>query len=68
MYRNPYKVREIIARLIDGSIFHEFKARYGKTLVCGFAHLHGYPVGIVANNGILFSDSVLKGTHFIKSM
>ena len=64
--RYPYKVREIIARLIDGSEFHEFKARYGKTLVCGFAHLHGFPVGIVANNGILFSDSALKGTHFIQ--
>lgn len=64
--RYPYKVKEIIARLVDGSEFHEFKARYGKTLVCGFAHLHGYPVGIVANNGILFSDSALKGTHFIQ--
>ena len=64
--RYPYKVTEIIARLVDGSEFHEFKARYGKTLVCGFAHLHGYPVGIVANNGILFSDSALKGTHFIQ--
>ena len=64
--RYPYKVREIIARLIDGSEFHEFKARYGKTLVCGFARLHGYPVGVVANNGILFSDSALKGTHFIQ--
>jgi 3-methylcrotonyl-CoA carboxylase beta subunit len=64
--RYPYKVREIIARLIDGSDFHEFKARYGKTLVCGFARLHGYPVGIVANNGILFSDSALKGAHFIQ--
>jgi len=64
--RYPYKVKEIIARLVDGSEFHEFKARYGKTLVCGFAHVHGYPVGIVANNGILFSDSALKGTHFIQ--
>jgi 3-methylcrotonyl-CoA carboxylase beta subunit len=64
--RYPYKVKEIIARLVDGSEFHEFKARYGKTLVCGFAHIHGYPVGIVANNGILFSDSALKGTHFIQ--
>jgi len=64
--RYPYKVREIIARLVDGSEFHEFKARYGKTLVCGFAHLHGYPIGVVANNGILFSDSALKGTHFIQ--
>jgi 3-methylcrotonyl-CoA carboxylase beta subunit len=64
--RYPYKVIEIIARLVDGSEFHEFKARYGKTLVCGFAHLHGYPVGIIANNGILFSDSALKGTHFMQ--
>ena len=64
--RYPYKVHEIIARLIDGSEFHEFKARYGKTLVCGFARIHGYPIGIVANNGILFSDSALKGTHFIQ--
>jgi 3-methylcrotonyl-CoA carboxylase beta subunit len=64
--RYPYKVREIIARLVDGSDFHEFKARYGKTLTCGFARIHGYPVGIVANNGILFSDSALKGTHFVQ--
>ncbi|NND44648.1 MAG: methylcrotonoyl-CoA carboxylase [Xanthomonadales bacterium] len=64
--RYPLKVREVIARLVDGSEFHEFKARYGKTLVCGFAHLDGYPVGIVANNGILFSESALKGTHFIQ--
>ena len=64
--RYPYKVLEIIARLVDGSEFHEFKARYGKSLVCGFARLHGFPVGIVANNGILFSDSALKGTHFIQ--
>jgi 3-methylcrotonyl-CoA carboxylase beta subunit len=64
--RYPYKVKEIIARLVDGSEFHEFKARYGKSLVCGFAHLHGYPIGIVANNGILFSDSALKATHFIQ--
>jgi 3-methylcrotonyl-CoA carboxylase beta subunit len=64
--RYPLKVREVIARLVDGSAFHEFKARYGKTLVCGFAHLAGYPVGVVANNGILFSESALKGTHFIQ--
>ncbi len=62
----PYDVREIIARLVDGSRFEEFKARYGSTLVCGFAHLHGYPVGIIANNGILFGESALKGTHFIE--
>ena len=64
--RKPYDVREVIARIVDGSEFQEFKARYGKTLVCGFAHLHGYPVGIVANNGILFSESALKGAHFIE--
>ncbi len=64
--RRPYDVREIIARLVDGSEFQEFKARYGTTLVSGFAHIHGYPVGIVANNGILFSESALKGAHFIE--
>jgi 3-methylcrotonyl-CoA carboxylase beta subunit/propionyl-CoA carboxylase len=64
--RQQYDVREVIARLVDGSQFHEFKALYGPTLVCGFARLEGYPVGILANNGILFSDSSLKGTHFIE--
>jgi acetyl-CoA carboxylase carboxyltransferase component len=64
--RVGYDVREIIARLVDGSEFHEFKARYGTTLVCGFAAIEGHPVGIVANNGILFSESALKGTHFIE--
>jgi 3-methylcrotonyl-CoA carboxylase beta subunit len=64
--RQPFDVREIIARLVDGSEFHEFKALYGTTLVTGFAHIHGYPVGILANNGILFSESALKGTHFIE--
>lgn len=64
--RKPYDVREIIARLVDGSVFDEFKKLYGTTLVCGFAHLWGYPVGIVANNGILFSESALKGAHFIE--
>ena len=64
--RRPFEIREIIARIVDGSEFQEFKARYGKTLVTGFAHIHGYPVGIVANNGILFSESALKGTHFIE--
>ncbi|MCZ6628609.1 MAG: methylcrotonoyl-CoA carboxylase [SAR324 cluster bacterium] len=64
--RTLYDVREVIARLVDGSRFHEFKANYGKELVCGFAHVHGYPVGILANNGILFSESALKGTHFIE--
>jgi len=64
--RMPYDVREVIARIVDGSRFHEFKARYGTTIVCGFARIHGYPVGIVANNGILFSESALKATHFIE--
>ena len=64
--RKPYDVREVIARLVDGSRFDEFKARYGTTLVTGFARLHGYPIGIVANNGILFSESALKGAHFIE--
>ncbi|UIF87602.1 methylcrotonoyl-CoA carboxylase [Cupriavidus necator] len=64
--RKPYDVREVIARLVDGSEFDEFKARYGTTLVCGFARIWGYPVGIIANNGILFSESALKGAHFIE--
>ncbi|MEN5118694.1 carboxyl transferase domain-containing protein [Luteimonas sp. TWI662] len=64
--RKPYDVREVIARLVDGSRFDEFKARYGTTLVTGFAHLHGHPIGIVANNGILFSESALKGAHFVE--
>ncbi|HUH30821.1 MAG TPA: carboxyl transferase domain-containing protein [Rhodanobacter sp.] len=64
--RRPFDIREVIARIVDGSELHEFKARYGKTLVTGFAHIHGYPVGIVANNGILFAESALKGTHFIE--
>jgi 3-methylcrotonyl-CoA carboxylase beta subunit len=64
--RYPYDVREIISRIVDASEFHEFKALYGKTIVCGFAHIDGYPVAIVANNGILFSESALKGAHFIQ--
>jgi propionyl-CoA carboxylase len=64
--RTPYDVHELIARLVDGSRFHEFKARYGVTLVTGFAHLHGVPVAILANQGVLFSDSALKATHFIE--
>ena len=64
--RKPFDIREVIARIVDGSRFHEFKALYGNTLVCGFAHIYGYPVGIVANNGILFSESALKGAHFIE--
>ncbi|HEB84489.1 MAG TPA: methylcrotonoyl-CoA carboxylase, partial [Bacteroidetes bacterium] len=63
--RKPYDAREVIARLVDGSRFHEFKARYGVTLVTGFARLMGYPVGIVANNGVLFSESSKKGAHFV---
>ena len=64
--RKPFDVREIIARMVDGSELHEFKPRYGATLVCGFAHIEGMPVGIIANNGILFSESALKGAHFIE--
>ena len=64
--RQSYDVREVIARLVDGSDFHEFKARYGETLVTGFARIMGYPVGILANNGILFSQSALKGAHFVE--
>lgn len=63
--RMPYDIREIIARIVDNSEFDEFKALYGTTLICGFAHIFGYPVGIIANNGILFSECALKGTHFI---
>ena len=64
--RTPYDVREVIARVVDGSEFDEFKANYGTTLVTGFAHIHGMPVGIIANNGVLFSESALKGAHFIE--
>ena len=64
--RKPYDAREIIARIVDGSRFDEFKPLYGSTLVTGFAHLHGFPVGVIANNGILFSESSLKGAHFIE--
>lgn len=64
--KQPFDIREVIARIVDGSELHEFKALYGTTLVCGFAHIMGYPVGIVANNGILFSESALKGAHFIE--
>jgi 3-methylcrotonyl-CoA carboxylase beta subunit len=64
--RTPYDVRDVIARIVDGSEFEEFKELYGPTLICGFARIHGYPIGILANNGILFSESALKGTHFIE--
>jgi len=64
--RKPYAVKEVIARLVDGSRFHEFKREYGDTLICGFGHLEGYPVGILANQGILFSTSSMKATHFIE--
>jgi 3-methylcrotonyl-CoA carboxylase beta subunit len=64
--RAPYDVREVIARIVDGSEFHEFKALYGTTLVCGFAHIWGMPVAILANNGVLFSESAVKGAHFIQ--
>lgn len=65
-FREAYDVHEVIARLVDGSRFREFKANYGTTLVTGFAHLEGYPIGIIANNGVLFSESALKGAHFIE--
>ena len=64
--KQPYDVREVIARVVDGSEFDEFKALYGETLVCGFARIHGYPVGIIANNGILFGESAVKGAHFVE--
>jgi 3-methylcrotonyl-CoA carboxylase beta subunit len=65
-FREAYDAHEIISRLVDGSKFREFKARYGTTLICGFARIHGYPVGVIANNGVLFSESALKATHFIE--
>jgi 3-methylcrotonyl-CoA carboxylase beta subunit len=64
--KRPYDVREVIARMVDGSEFQEFKPAYGSTLVCGFAWIHGEPVGIVANNGVLFSEAAVKGAHFIE--
>ncbi|MEI6696680.1 MAG: carboxyl transferase domain-containing protein [Bacteroidota bacterium] len=64
--KKPVDSREIIARMVDGSKFHEFKARYAPTIVCGFAHIMGYPVGIIANNGVLFSETALKGAHFVE--
>jgi 3-methylcrotonyl-CoA carboxylase beta subunit len=64
--RQPFEMREVIARIVDGSVLEEFKPRYGATLITGFARLYGYPVGIIANNGILFSESALKGAHFIE--
>jgi 3-methylcrotonyl-CoA carboxylase beta subunit len=64
--RKPYDVRDVIARIVDGSAFDEFKQHYGETLVCGFAHLYGHQIGIIANNGILFSESALKGAHFVE--
>lgn len=64
--KKPMDIKEIIARIVDGSVFHEFKALYGTTVVCGFAHIHGHAVGIIGNNGVLFSESALKATHFIE--
>uniref|UniRef100_A0A2C9L9Y5 CoA carboxyltransferase C-terminal domain-containing protein n=1 Tax=Biomphalaria glabrata TaxID=6526 RepID=A0A2C9L9Y5_BIOGL len=64
--KKTFDVREVIARIVDGSVFDEFKTKYGETLVTGFARLWGYPVGIIGNNGVLFSESALKGTHFIE--
>jgi len=70
MYGNNHSfaldIREVIARTVDGSRFHEFKPRFGPTIVCGFANIHGYPVGIVGNNGMIFSESAIKATHFIE--
>src|SRR5207237_8269248 len=63
--RHPFDAREVIGRVVDGSRLQEFKALYGDTLVCGFAHLHGHPIAVLANNGILFSESALKGAHFV---
>ncbi|HKB20661.1 MAG TPA: carboxyl transferase domain-containing protein, partial [Gaiellaceae bacterium] len=65
-YRQSFDAREVIARIVDGSRFHEFKELYGETLVCGFARIEGYPVGILANNGVLFGESAQKGAHFIE--
>lgn len=65
-WKQSYDVREVIARIVDGSKFREFKAQYGETLVTGFANIYGYPVGIIANNGVLFSQGALKGTHFVQ--
>ena len=64
--RQPFDMRSVIARVVDGSRFHEFKPRFGETLVCGFAHIDGVPVGIIGNNGVLFSESSVKGAHFIE--
>lgn len=64
--KKTYNVREVIARVVDGSRFHEFKAKYGETLVCGFSRLFGRPIGILGNNGVLFSESAMKGAHFIQ--
>jgi 3-methylcrotonyl-CoA carboxylase beta subunit len=64
--RTPYDIRELLARVVDGSRFDEFKARFGETLVTGFAHIKGCPVGIIANNGVLFSESAVKGAHFVQ--
>lgn len=64
--KKPFDVKEIIARIVDGSKFREFKAQYGETLITGFARIYGYPVGILANNGVLFSESALKGAHFVQ--
>jgi len=64
--RQPFNMKELIARFVDGGVFHEFKELYGTTIICGFSHINGYPIGILANNGVLFSDSSLKATHFIE--
>jgi 3-methylcrotonyl-CoA carboxylase beta subunit len=64
-HKRPFSMRTVLSRVLDGSRFHEFKERYGPTLITGFGHLYGHPVGIVANNGVLFSESAMKGAHFV---
>ena len=65
-HKKPFDMYAVLSRILDGSRFHEFKENYGNTLITGFGHLYGYPVGIVANNGVLFSESALKGSHFVQ--
>ena len=65
-HKRPFSMRHVLSRLLDGSRFHEFKEKYGKTLITGFGHLYGRPVGIVANDGVLFSESAMKGAHFVQ--
>jgi 3-methylcrotonyl-CoA carboxylase beta subunit len=64
-HKRVFSMKDVLARVLDGSRFHEFKERYGSTLITGFGHLYGHPVGVVANNGVLFSESAMKGAHFV---